>query len=192
MKLTAAAWVSERPDEDWDVAAAAAAWVHERARDEGSTPVLVTAVFQSYGPTIDDLARRYPRTTQARDRHREAGPVLSYVPDEVQLHLAMRIAAQSSLVAVEGTLFPLEGWAAYLGAVNLRTGEQTPPLPEPLSDAVKHLRFYSNNAFSVPYGKQEAQSIVRRSAETNARASCCLGRCSRHACQIAASRTCGA
>lgn len=42
--------------------------------------------------------------------------MLSYVPDEVQLHLAMRIADQSSLFAVEGTLSPLEGWAAYLGA----------------------------------------------------------------------------
>lgn len=72
----------------------------------------------------------------------------------------MQLAHRSSLAVVETIGFPIAGWAAWFGAVNLLTGEPTTPLPPPIADAVKSLAFYGNNGFGDQFGKRQARRIA--------------------------------
>lgn len=70
------------------------------------------------------------------------------------------LARRSSLAVLESSFFPLRGWAAWLGARNLATGEATPKLLATIRDAVERLKYYGNNAFAERFGKDRARSIV--------------------------------
>lgn len=114
-------------------------------------------------PELDDFERRHTRTSRRAARGRVGvgvGPVLSYVPHAEELEFAMGLARGSSIGVVETVSFPLSGWAAWLGAWNLVSDEQTPPLPENVKQAVDRLVFYGNNGFGDQFGKQQARSIL--------------------------------
>jgi hypothetical protein len=166
MSPLATAWVpDDDPERDWRVAAGlAAGWVEDRCREEGTSGVLVTNSLDHLGvPELDDFERRHVRTSRLARRGRVGsgmGPVLSYVPHAKDLEFAMSLARRSSLGVVETVSFPLTGWAARLGAINLVTGETTSPLSDPVNDAVDRLKFYGNNGFGDDFGKRQAQSIL--------------------------------
>lgn len=168
MALKAVAWVpDDDPQRDWSIAAGLATrWIEERCREEGATGLLVTNALNHLGvPELDVFAQRHTRTSRLAKRDRVGpgtGPVLSYVPDADDLHFAMGLARKSSLAVVEGSLFPLSGWAAWFEAWNLVANEPTPPLPKKITEAVERLAFHGNNGFGDAFGKQQALSILDR------------------------------
>lgn len=88
------------------------------------------------------------------------GPVLAYVPHAEELEFATRLARNSSLAVVETVSFPLGGWAAWVGALDLVAGEVTGPLSEPVTEAIERLKFYGNNGFGDDFGKRMARGIL--------------------------------
>ena len=86
--------------------------------------------------------------------------MLSYVPTYQELQFAVGLAHDSSIAVVESIATPLRGWAAWLGALNLVTGEPTPALEERIGKAVDRLCSYGNNAFADPFENQRAWLIL--------------------------------
>jgi len=166
MTLRSAAWVpDDDPERDWSLAAAwAAQWVEERCREEQASGVLVTNAMDFLGvPELEDFEQRHARASRRAGRTRVGsgvGPVLSYVPHAEDLQFAMTIARDSSLAVVETVSFPVSGWAAWLGALNLVTGTPTPALPDSLRTTVDRLVCCGTNGFSDPFGKKQARSIL--------------------------------
>ena len=164
MKLESAAWVPDNdPTRSWDVAAGwAVDWVDARCQEMGSRGVLVTNTLDHLGITaLERFVQRNARVSRlSKSRVTHGVPVLSYVPEAENLHHAMNIARNSSIAVVEGGLFPLRGWAAWLGATNLTTNMPTPPLNDEVREAVDRLEFNGNNNFGDPFGKQQAHSIL--------------------------------
>lgn len=162
----ATAWVPDDDlERDWSVAAGLAAqWVDGRAREEGAAAVLVTNALDWLGvPELDEFGSRHIRTSLRADRRRVGpgrGPVLSYVPGPEQLAFAMTLGQNSSVAVVEGNAFSVQGWAAWLGATNLLTGERQRPLPGHVREIVERLAFHSRNNFADPSGKREAQRAL--------------------------------
>lgn len=166
MSMSHLAWVpDDDPQRDWGVAAQlAAAWVDARCAVEGATGVLVTNTMDHLGvEPLDDFERRHTRTSRRAGRRRVGnglGPVLSYIPHERELEFAMHLARGSSLAVVETVSFPLLGWASWFEAWDLVRDARTPPLPEPVREAVERLAFYGNNGFGDDFGRKRAESIL--------------------------------
>lgn len=164
--FTAVAWVpDDDPTRPWDEAAdPAARWTHAQCVESGATGVLVTNSLGHLSvPILEEFANRHRRTSPRGSSSRVGtgvGPVLSYVPEPKSLAFAMSLARQSALCVVEGSLFPLAGWAAQLGAVNLITGDVTPPLEPAMVELVDHLKFIGNNGFGDDYGKRDARRTL--------------------------------
>ncbi len=162
----AVAWVPTSLDLDWDEASLlGASWTNERGAAEDACGLLITnGVSNHFGiEALDWFAGRHEATSR-RSRRRIAGtgPVLSYVPEERDLDFAQRQARRSSICVIEGSLFPIAGWAAYLGATNLATGSPTEPLDDEMLELIEHLRFIGNNGFGDDYGKRDARRIRGR------------------------------
>jgi hypothetical protein len=162
-----AAWVPDEDGRDWEVAAGlAVAWVEEECGQQQAVGALVTNVLgvESSIPSLAAFARRHQHTTPraGRDRvGRGKGPVLAYVPDERALAFAMILARGSSLCAVEGSLFPLHGWAIETGAVDLTRLGREPRSHDPrVAEAVERLCFYGNNGYGPQFDRQQAERIV--------------------------------
>lgn len=74
----------------------------------------------------------------------------------------MSLARGSSIAVVEGTQFPLRGWAQQLGAVDLTRPDDAPAqIPPRPAEAIDRLDFYGNNGFGDRFGKRQAQNILR-------------------------------
>ncbi len=180
ISLLSVAWVpDDDPTRDWEIAARlAAAWVDDRCQHEGAIGVLMTNTMDYLGvPTLDVFAARHVRTSPRAARQRAGtgvGPVLSYVPHEKELEMAMNLARGSSLAVVETASFPLLGWASWFEAWDLVREETTPPLPESVRECVERLAFYGNNGFGEQFGKRQAQSILERLDEPARKASALL------------------
>jgi len=163
MDLTAVAWVpDDDPNREWNTAAGLAAeWVHARCLEEKAAGLLVANTMRSLGvPALTAFERQHTRTSRRADRVDGRGPVLSYTPHAEDLGFAMDQARGSSMAVVETAGFPLGGWAAQLGALNLITGATTPSLPEHVIEAVDRLAFHGNNCFTDDFGKRTAQTIL--------------------------------
>ena len=164
MTFTAVAWVpDDDPERDWDIAAGwAAEWVDARCQEVGTRGALATNSLDQHGvPALEWFGQRHLHTSRLSKGNVPHGvPVLSYVPEAENLHHAMNIARNSSIAVVEGGLFPLQGWAAWLEATDLSTNQQTPPLNDDVKEAVDRLQFNGNNNFGDPFGKQQAHSIL--------------------------------
>ena len=164
MPFTAVAWVpDDDPERGWDIAAGwAAEWVDARCQEAGTRGALTTNSLDHLGlPALDWFAQKHARTSRLSKVSAPHGiPVLSYVPEAENLHHAMNIARNSAIAVVEGGLFPLQGWAAWLGATDLTTNEPTPPLSDDIRRTVERLEFNGNNNFGDPFGKQQAHSIL--------------------------------
>lgn len=173
MKPLAHAWVpDDDPTRDWSTAAGwAVEWVDERCRLENASGVLVTNALNHLGvPELDAFEQRHARTSRRAGRARVPegdGPVLAYVPHAEDLEFAMRLAQNSSLGVVETVSFPLGGWAAWVGALNLTTGEVTSPMSSVVTDAVERLEFYGNNGFGDDFGKRMARTILDELVDTH-------------------------
>lgn len=163
MAVRAVAWVPEAETRPWDEAAAlAGAWLRQQARDHSDRIGVVTPVIQQY--MIDDVDRLGWKTSRRSGRKRVPDGtlgVLAYVPDWDELEFATGLARDGSLVAVEGTLAPLEGWARWQQAVDLITGEVTEPLADDLRTVVERLKIYGNNGFARGFGRDQAMRVVR-------------------------------
>jgi hypothetical protein len=161
--VRAVAWVPEAETRPLDEAAAfAGAWLRQQARDYGDRIGVVTPVIQEY--MIDDVDRLGWKTSRRSGRERVPDGtlgVLAYVPGWDELEFATGLARDGSLVAVEETLTPLEGWARWHQAVDLITGEVTEPLADDLRTVVERLKFYGNNGFARGFGRDQALRVVR-------------------------------
>lgn len=168
MNFSSVAWVpDDDPQRDWETAASLAAdWVNEKSAQSGASAVLVTNALNHLNvPSLENFERRHSRISRLASRTRVGsgeGPVLSYVPEAEDLLFAMGLARNADLAVVEGGLFPLQGWAAWYEAYDLVRDEPTPPLPDPIREAVDRLKFYGNNGFGDPFGKQEARVTLGR------------------------------
>ena len=164
MKLASAAWVPDNdPTRSWNIAAGwAADWVDARCNELGPRGVLVTNTLDHLGvPALERFAQRHARVSRLSKSPVTHGvPVLSYVPEAENLHHAMTIARNSSIAVVEGGLFPLNGWAAWMEATDLTTNQPTPPLSGGIREVVERLQSNGNNNFGDPFGKQQAHSIL--------------------------------
>ncbi|MEU8138648.1 hypothetical protein [Streptodolium elevatio] len=163
-----AAWVpDDDPHRDWEIAAQLAVdWIREECADQRANGVLVLNAFgaEQSVPALRRFTAQHAATTPRAGRNRAdsgLGPVLAYVPTERTLDFAAGLARGSSLAVVEGSSSPLEGRARELGAVDLTRPDETPtPIESALTAAIGRLHFYSNNSFSVQFGKQRAQRIL--------------------------------
>lgn len=164
-----AAWVpDDDPERDWELASElAVAWTQRECDEQGATGVLVLNAFgvEDHSPALRRFRARHSCTTPRADRSRVGrgiGPVLAYAPTEKTLDFAMSLARGSSIAVVEGTQFPLRGWAQQLGAVDLTRPDDEPArIPPRLAEAIDRLDFYGNNGFGDRFGKQQAQNILR-------------------------------
>jgi hypothetical protein len=159
-----AAWVPEQEYRDWDEAAAiAVGHVERECAEQGAAGMLVTETRDGARgiPQLEQFVARHSHhiTRKSRAATRGSGPILVYVPYLELLELAAGKARGSSLCAVEAIGFKLEGWAAATGALNLDTGEVTPP-PDTLLEPLEHLVFVGNNGWGDAYGKRDAGRIM--------------------------------
>lgn len=162
--LQAAAWVpDDDPQRPWDEAAELAAdWIWARSGVEVATPLLVTNTFQNAVGIrcLEEIARRGGQATpQGRERF-DHGPVLAYVPDERSLKFALDLARGYSLAIVETVSFPLAGWAAGAGAINLLDGRITSSnIPDDVKADLDHAVFFGgNNGWTGQHEKQHARN----------------------------------
>jgi hypothetical protein len=165
MTLRASAWIpDDDPERPWDTAAQlAVTWVEQQCRAEHLGGLMVTNdLSRQHGVSaLGEFERRHSRTSRRSNGGRTGpGPVLSYVPDLQDLEFSTRRAGTSSLAVVESVANPIAGWAAWLGALNLLTGEPTPAMSDEQTKAVERLKFYGNNAFGDRFGKDRARGIL--------------------------------
>lgn len=160
-----AAWVPDDPQRPWDEAAVLAVdWVEREAAEQQAAAVLVTNALRS-GLSVPSLARfvaRHQHTTPQADRSRVSpgtGPVLAYVPDAKALEFAAELARGSSLCVVEGSLTPLAGWAAEVGAIDLTgTLGPTEQLDPRVRDVLDSVHFFGgNNGWSGQHERDHAR-----------------------------------
>ncbi|MFF1509017.1 hypothetical protein [Streptomyces sp. NPDC058326] len=164
-----AAWVpDDDPERDWELAAQlAVAWIQQECDEQDAGGVLVLNAFgaQDHSPALRRFSALHACTTPRADRSRVGcgiGPVLVYAPTEKTLDFAMSLARGSSIAVIEGTLFPLRGWAQQLGAIDLtRPNDEPEQIPPRLVEAIERLDFYGNNGFGDQFGKQQAGNILR-------------------------------
>lgn len=82
------------------------------------------------------------------------------MPYGPELVYAIQLARSTSLCVVETVSFPVRGWAAAVGAVNLLSGDVTPaPVPD-LKEELDHLVFNGNNEYGDTYGKRDARRTL--------------------------------
>lgn len=67
------------------------------------------------------------------------GPVLALSPDYKLLESAVHLAGANPLAVVEHIPGEIAGWAACTGAVDLATGEPTPPVPDEIAELLQDL-----------------------------------------------------
>lgn len=125
--------------------------------------MLVTNSFGSQ--TFDSPLGRYVRgqshTTPRSGRlSRSRVPTLAYVPTEETLEFAIRQARGSSLCVVESVGTPVGGWAADVGALDLVSGEPTPPHQPYFAEQLDRLELFGNNVFGNHYGRQGARRVL--------------------------------
>src|SRR6266545_4121562 len=158
-----AAWVPDNdPNRPWDDAAALAVeWIELEAADQGQEAVLVTNTMDSQ-PLNSPLGQymQHGKHFSPRSRPNFRGvPVLAYVPVAKTLELAISVARGSSLCVVETDTYPVRGWAAVVGAVDLLTGDRN-ELDSRLAEPLDRLEFYGNNAYGPPFDRQRARSVL--------------------------------
>lgn len=161
-----AAWVpDDDPERPWDEASElAVAWTDGEADRLGRPSVLVTNTKghqAESGPLASFVGRSLHTTPRSRSVSIGAGPVLAYVPYGRELAYAVSLARATSLCVVETVSFPVRGWAAAVAAINLLTGEPTPPPDAEVKEELDHLVFNGNNGYGDQYGKRDALSILR-------------------------------
>lgn len=159
------AWVPEDLD-DWDSGEALAVeWVqHEADRLGGVRPVLVLNTLDDYakdGPIAAFARRGVKSTTKSAHVPSGAAPVLAYTPHADTLVHAITKTKNMPLCVVETSSFPVHGWASAVGAVNLATGEVTPPPAPDLERLLDRLVIAGNNAFGDQFGKRSAATILK-------------------------------
>ncbi len=166
--LQAAAWVpDDDPERPWDEAADLAAdWIWGRSEIEGVEPLLVTNTFQNARgiESLEQIAREGGRATPQGKQRFERGPVLTYVPDERTLKLALNLARGYSLAVVETVSFPLAEWAAGAEAINLLDGTTSSSnLPVGVVADLDHAVFFGgNNGWAGQHEKQHARNHLVR------------------------------
>lgn len=164
--LQAAAWVpDDDPERPWDEAADLAAdWIWKRSEAEGVKPLLVTNTFQNARgiESLEEITRSGGQATPQGKQRFDPGPVLTYVPDERTLKLALHLARGYSLAVVETVSFPLAEWAAGEGAVNLLDGTTSAStLPDDVRADLDHAVYFGgNNGWTGPHEKQNARTYL--------------------------------
>jgi hypothetical protein len=125
-------WLGRRDDE-------AAAWIIRRSRAEGRPPVVRVdtnaAHWQRDAGPIGRVGRAGSLVTNRSGSG--SGPTLAFNPTEKCMTGALAGARGYSIVAVEHPSLPLRGWAAAVGALDLRTGDVVEdPLTEQQRDRI--------------------------------------------------------
>ncbi|TSD95285.1 hypothetical protein FOS14_18135 [Skermania sp. ID1734] len=167
-----AAWVPY-DERSWDQASALAGeWIEDEAQRLSLPVVLLTNTFsgQADSGPLADLVRRGAIHTTRRSRSVSSGtgPVFAYVPHVRELAYSIQLARNTALCVVETPSFPVRGWASAVGAVDLLTGEITPPPAAELKDELDHLVFNGNNGYGDVYGKRDAKrSLGKLSASAD-------------------------
>jgi len=161
--LRTAAWVPQAPGRDpGEAARLAVQWTERQCRQEHARAILVTSTREQFEvPELAEFSKQHSHVTR-RSQQRLAGevPVLAYLPDTEDLDFATRLAGSSSLAVVESDAFPLCGWAAWLEASDLVSGEATPGLGAVTRDALDRFAFYGNNAFDDDFGRERARAVL--------------------------------
>jgi hypothetical protein len=120
-------------------------WAEEESRRSGRRGLLVTDRKNGiYPEEIQAFGQRHAHTTHRSGGRSSGGPVILWEPNEVDLD---DHGASTVVCAVEWLGFEVGGWAAYHGAVDLRTGE-----PAQMDDStrkdIEFLAFQGHNAFT--------------------------------------------
>ncbi|MET7489804.1 hypothetical protein [Streptomyces sp. NPDC005538] len=165
--LERAAWVpDDDPQRGLDIRAGLAVqWVEERCVAEGA-PALLVLDQRGAEQELPSLARFADRVTTPKARSTQVrgsdGPVLAFMPDAKSLDYATSLARRSSLAVVEAaSIFPLRGWAAVIGAVDLSRPDASPkPLDERVSAAVQDLKLYGNNGYTNEWDRTNAGRVL--------------------------------
>jgi hypothetical protein len=63
------------------------------------------------------------------------------------------------LCVVESTAYPVRGWAAMVGAVNLLTWQPATPDAR-LAEPLQRLKFYGNNGYGPDFDRRGAERVL--------------------------------
>lgn len=168
-----AAYVPELERRTYDDALGLAiGWIEDRCAESGTDAVLITPrkSVSMYPESLEAFAARHGNHGTPAGRYRQrvprGRPTLVYVPDEQMLDQAASHADGAALAAVESSVFPLRGWAAAVGAVNLDTGEVVEPPAEDAVKVLEHIVFMGNNGYSDRYAKNNIGHWIDKLAAT--------------------------
>ncbi|WP_156725794.1 hypothetical protein [Streptomyces apocyni] len=115
------------------------------------------------GPdVIGHFADTYDATTsRGRVPHTSQRPVLAYVPDYGDMHLAASYARNRALAVVESRAEPLIGWAMEVQAVDLTTGAVTVDTRSPEQRReLERIHDYGNNGWTRGFGADRSTFIL--------------------------------
>ncbi len=145
----------------------ATAWVEQECAAQDTTGVVIVSqkpIDAFYPEPIQAFAARHEGTTKrgSAPRRTGPGPVLAYALLFDAMDYAQSLARGSSLCAIEWPDVQLTGWAAARGALNLCTGETTPPPPDDAVELLDHLRMVGNNGWGDVPGKRDAQQLLTK------------------------------
>jgi hypothetical protein len=104
--------------------AEAATWIMRRSRDEARRPIVRVDTDAAHWRRDDGPVGKVGRAGSVITNRSGSGsgPTMAFNPTDKCMAGALACARGYSIVAVEHPSLPLHGWAAAVGAVDLRTG----------------------------------------------------------------------
>ncbi|MGY0501030.1 hypothetical protein ACWZHB_21310 [Nocardia sp. FBN12] len=143
-------------------------WINSEAHRLGLYPVLMSPTrpaVESSEPLAEFAAANVHITALSHAILPGSGPVLSYTPDVKELVTAVTLTKDTALCVLENVIFPVHGWAAAVGALNLATGQVTDPPPEDLATQLRRLAHAGYKGFTDNPTKLSANEILTAMSE---------------------------
>jgi hypothetical protein len=134
-------------------------WILDRERETGRRAGLIVPLMRDYGEPIESFERGRPSSSPKSSKSFGSGPVLVFCTGMEGLAKAARSDAEVAYVAWGNDLWVF-GWAAAVGAINLRSGQQEEPPSPKVRELLDELAFAGNNGWYDNPGKRDARRIL--------------------------------
>ena len=136
-------------------------WIAERERESGRQAGLITGQMDRFGDPIELFKQGRPYSSLKSSRSFGYGPVLVHCTGMEGLEKATLSGEERAIAYVaSGNDYWLRGWAAAVGAANLRTGQQVESPSKEVRELLYQLSFAGNNGWHDDAGKRDARRIL--------------------------------